>query len=689
MGNLIRWFVGVLGMLSTAATLAAQPIVIDHRCVEITESGQLLNFIPQAYLDQARQRKVLFCHRSVGDAILAALTNGLPRRDSTRYPINRGRLAAATWFDSNTGILDTGDGGSTGKFSDALRNQGYGAPGRANVAFMKYCYIDFQNNMDVTARWNDYRDTMLALERDFGQITFVWWTCAIPGFDFDRGNDERARFNHLVRQYCAANGKILFDLADIESHDYSHGLNRDEHGNEAFYPPYSADAQHPSGIGGERLATAMWWLLARIAGWNPAATHLELTADTSVLAADGAATAELTVRLKAPAILDRNNAPLYPAGPRVAVVFQATSGSFPCGNTVMTIDGQATLLYRAGATPGKVLISASAPGLNAGQAEIALISNAPPNAPLQLLCNGQTAPTLSSGCATLSWSFSDTNEVQGDRQEACQVVVLSASGELGYDSGRVATDATQLSLAPAALRADAYCWRVRTWDESGAVGPFSAWAGFTVSAGLGYALELEADDVTVSSALVNFGNAAALGLTGGAFTVEMWIFRTERRRKAILLDRMNGDEGPGWLLGVDADDKPYVKSQSSSHRRFSNGSVRILPGAWHHLACVYDGSKVRVYVDGVNCGENSYSGTATPSDLVLRSTGAILDEMRISAVARYTASFTPPAAPFATDPSTLGLWHFDEGAGTLARDASGNGHDGAIALADGWAAGRM
>jgi hypothetical protein len=48
-----------------------------------------------------------------------------------------------------------------------------------------------------------------------------------------------------------------------------------------------------------------------------------------------------------------------------------------------------------------------------------------------------------------------------------------------------------------------------------------------------------------------------------------------------------------------------------------------------------------------------------------------VDEVRLSTALRYTASFSPPAAPFAADAQTAALYHFDEGAGTTIGDSSG------------------
>jgi hypothetical protein len=53
-------------------------------------------------------------------------------------------------------------------------------------------------------------------------------------------------------------------------------------------------------------------------------------------------------------------------------------------------------------------------------------------------------------------------------------------------------------------------------------------------------------------------------------------------------------------------------------------------------------------------------------------------------VARYTSNFTPPVAAFAGDGSTRALWHFDEGTGITAADASGSGNTGTLTSGPTW-----
>ena len=109
-----------------------------------------------------------------------------------------------------------------------------------------------------------------------------------------------------------------------------------------------------------------------------------------------------------------------------------------------------------------------------------------------------------------------------------------------------------------------------------------------------------------------------------------------------------------------------------------------------HVAGVFDGSELRLYVDGklqsnpskVSDPQNSRAKiligrNPEPGDRVFQPLDGTIDEVRISTVARYTDHFAP-ATRFETDDETLGLYHFDEGTGDVLNDSSGNGHHGKI-----------
>ena len=71
---------------------------------------------------------------------------------------------------------------------------------------------------------------------------------------------------------------------------------------------------------------------------------------------------------------------------------------------------------------------------------------------------------------------------------------------------------------------------------------------------------------------------------------------------------------------------------------------------WCHLALTRQGSVLRLFINGTLVGlNNSYTYDGTGNDGVRTHIGiytTLIDELRISNIARWTANFTPPAAPY-------------------------------------------
>ncbi|HEX5136566.1 MAG TPA: LamG-like jellyroll fold domain-containing protein [Planctomycetota bacterium] len=113
-------------------------------------------------------------------------------------------------------------------------------------------------------------------------------------------------------------------------------------------------------------------------------------------------------------------------------------------------------------------------------------------------------------------------------------------------------------------------------------------------------------------------------------------------------------------------------------------------GEWMHLAFVRTGSTLRIFVNGALAAEGgalTYTGpepTEFHLGLFVNPVSGnewgrfVVDEVRVSSVARYDADFVP-AVRFEPDGDTLSLWHFDEAAGTATADASGNESDAVLA----------
>ena len=85
----------------------------------------------------------------------------------------------------------------------------------------------------------------------------------------------------------------------------------------------------------------------------------------------------------------------------------------------------------------------------------------------------------------------------------------------------------------------------------------------------------------------------------------------------------------------------------------------------HHIACDYDGSTIRIFVDGHQTASHASSGTITgwnqerywflEPEQVSGSFSGFIDSVRISNTARYKSNFTPPTSKLASDGNTLML----------------------------------
>ena len=122
----------------------------------------------------------------------------------------------------------------------------------------------------------DYLSSMETLEAEYPEVTFIYMTdtCDTTG---DTGYNRWLR-NEQIRQYCIEKDKVLFDFADLEAWSadgteqstYFHegsGLNI-PYWHEDWSTGQQNEFGHINEAGTVMKAKAMWWLLARIAGWD-------------------------------------------------------------------------------------------------------------------------------------------------------------------------------------------------------------------------------------------------------------------------------------------------------------------------------------------------------------------------------------------------------------------------------------
>ena len=178
--------------------------------------------------------------------------------------------------------------------------------------------------------------------------------------------------------------------------------------------------------------------------------------------------------------------------------------------------------------------------------------------------------------------------------------------------------------------------------------------------------------------VVTVPNAAAFqGLT--AFTVEFYLSLTSTTHANF-----------GNIINYKNTNTGFFVAWNGTSQELGagvgNGSTQIAWNFWTalpqstttHVALTWNGSTVNMFFAGVKDGSStSLSGgnIGNPAvDLTFCgvSSNLILDDVRISNIARYSATFTPPTAPLTSDANTLDLWNLDEGTGTTTTGVNGN-----------------
>ena len=106
-----------------------------------------------------------------------------------------------------------------------------------------------------------------------------------------------------------------------------------------------------------------------------------------------------------------------------------------------------------------------------------------------------------------------------------------------------------------------------------------------------------------SSEYLDFGNPSYLNWTGDEITVSLWVRNgtsgSERKPFAKWAD--SGTQH-SWLLSIDASGIPLF-AVNDGGINIANATTDLdADNEWHHLCGVYDGSVVRIYVDGVQEG---------------------------------------------------------------------------------------
>ncbi|MEI6462546.1 MAG: LamG-like jellyroll fold domain-containing protein, partial [bacterium] len=176
-------------------------------------------------------------------------------------------------------------------------------------------------------------------------------------------------------------------------------------------------------------------------------------------------------------------------------------------------------------------------------------------------------------------------------------------------------------------------------------------------------------------------------------TVEAWVYPKEFVSGASIYNRRNISNVGGVTMEFSSPTgnvSCYFYISGAWRWATVTGTIK---NAWNHIACSYDGTTIRGFLNGQMATPVSYSGTinspSSPSVIIGKNgPGAyyfngMMDELRVSNISRYSNTFTPQTPPFIRDANTTLLYHFDENGSDPRNtgkvlDDSGNGNNGTI-----------
>jgi hypothetical protein len=286
---------------------------------------------------------------------------------------------------------------------------------------------------------------------------------------------------------------------------------------------------------------------------------------------------------------------------------------------------------------------------------------------------GLFTSNLTGTSAKLNWSAVGTSTYDVDYKLATSATWTNAA---------TATTATSVTISGLTANTE-YDWRIRTNCSVKSTYMFAPRFNSGTGTAPSGSTSLSLDGSTES------GAAGNINLSGSALSMEGWIKPSSFKSASPYISSLWGtevsDSNSAFLRLGDANiannKLQFVLSINSVQQKLTTATA-LNANTWYHIAATYDGSSMKIYINGVLDASKSQTGSVNSNGAfnvgylynTSRNFNGKVDEVRVwkralsqTEISQNMCNVTLPATSLAA------YWKFNEGSGSSVQDSSGNG----------------